>query len=237
MERQSWQAAYYIGHVDPAQSADDIVAHLRSLGCTTSPIITCLRAKDDWKPFCVELSCDKADEFFHGNLWPSGVVVRPFRSKERADAAQSQKAHLKAAPAAHQPKPQSTPQPRSTQGRKLGTSPQVEEVVSSGAISGVGPEARTQSATKQRSQPPAALRSSHGAGTPGHTQVIGPSYAPCHMPPSPVGPQVPSSTRCLPHPNPNNLDSCSPPSHAIPPPPVCQCISPLQSIQPMVVVI
>ena len=37
------------------------------------------------------------------------------------------------------------------------------------------------------------------------------------MPPSPVGPQVPSSTRGLPHPNPNNLDSCSPPSHAIPP--------------------
>ena len=122
-----------------------------------------------------------------------------------------------------QPQPPISPNPNppgglvSIQGRKLETSPQVEEVVSSGAISGVGPEARTQSAAKQRSQPPAALRSSHGAGTPGHTQVIGPSHAPCHMLPSPVGPQVPSSTRGLPHPNPNNLDSCSPPSHAIPP--------------------
>ena len=117
------KAAYHIGHVDPAQSADDIVAHLRSLGCATSPTIRCLRARDDWKSFCVELSRDKANEFFHGNLWPSGVVVRPFRSKERADAAQPQKAHLKAAPAAHQPKPQSTRQPRQHPRAQTGNQP------------------------------------------------------------------------------------------------------------------
>ena len=119
------EAAYYIGHVDPAKSADDIVAHLRSLGCTTSPTIRCLRVKDDWKSFCVELSCDKANEFFHGNLWPSGVVVRPFRSnKESADAAQPQKAHLKAAPAAHQPKPQFTRWHRQHPRAQSGNQPQ-----------------------------------------------------------------------------------------------------------------
>ena len=110
--------------MDPAQSANDIVAHLRSLRCTTSPTIRCLRAEDDWKSFCVELLCDKTHEFLQGNLWPSGVVVRPFRSnKKRADAAQPQKAHLKAAPAAHQAKPQFTRRPRRNPRAQSGNQP------------------------------------------------------------------------------------------------------------------
>ena len=96
----------------------------------------------------------------------------------------------------------------STKGRNLGTNPNVEGVFSSRAIPGVGPEARIQSATKQRSKPPATCRSSHGGMMPGHTQMTVPSHPPCQMPPSPVGPQVPSITRGLPQPP----APCYPPS-------------------------
>ena len=116
--------AYYIGHVDPAQSVDDIVAHLRSLGCTTSPTIRCLRRKMTGSHSVLNCPATRLMNFSTVTCGLLGVLVRPFRSnKERADAAQPQKAHLKAAPAAHQPKPQFTRRPRQHSRAQSGNQP------------------------------------------------------------------------------------------------------------------
>lgn len=78
----------YVGQVDPGHSEEDIREHLRSMGVCEQVLVTTLSHKQTYRSFKVCVPSSDLKNVLNVNMWPRGLVIRPFRkSKESLRAA------------------------------------------------------------------------------------------------------------------------------------------------------